>query len=93
MDLVKFWKDKYTESVVSETQWYEAYNSKCQEMITLKEAIAPILGFSEYSIPFNSSQKVWAKSQDQANTLQLGHSFFKFVDAEIKERTKHATDR
>lgn len=49
------------------------------------KAIAPFLGFKEFYI--NPRQKAWAKSQKQADTLQLGESIYKFVRDEIEDET------
>lgn len=36
------------------------------------KVIAAVLGYKQFNSPFNKEQKVWALSQDDANTSKLG---------------------
>lgn len=49
------------------------------------DLVAKKFGFKEFPIKYSTGQKVWAKSQDQADTLQLGQSLYHFVKLELEK--------
>ena len=55
----------------------EAY----RDIINLMERLAPKLGFT--SFPISKDQSVWAKNKEQADSLRLGESVYRFVREEL----------
>lgn len=67
--------------------WYNMSNDLFKENNKLYTLIATqMLGWSEYPVKYNRSQKVFAPSQEIADTLELGRNLFKFVSEEIDRR-------
>jgi len=59
----------------------------CRENQLLLEIIAPLIGLQPYMGAYNSDQVIWAKDQEQANSLSAGENIFKFVKQQLWGRS------
>ncbi len=72
-----------------EARFRQLYESLAEEYhkenTALYCAIAPYLDLHPYYGKYNKEQVIWAKSQDQANSLPAGASIFQFVKEALLE--------
>lgn len=60
----------------------QAKVKKCHKLYT---ALAPRLGLKPFYGTCNKQQVIWAKSQDDANSLMAGENIYKYVDEALNQ--------
>jgi hypothetical protein len=64
---------------------WELLDDKCRELHNAYNKIAPTLNLKPFHGTCNKEQVIWAKTQDQANSLRAGEDIFTFVKQELEK--------